>query len=71
MTETRDRGFVSVTNMINIAKRRELLGKFAVDQVLRWLEIRNQVVHSDTPVDRNMASEIVNGVDEISGTLRQ
>ena len=71
VTETRDRGFVSVTNMINIAKRRELLGKFAVDQVLRWLEIRNQVVHSDTPVDRNMASEIVNGVDEISGTLRQ
>ena len=71
VVERRDRGFVSVTNIIKIAKRRDLLGKLDVEQVLRWIEIRNQVVHSDTPVDRNMASEIVNGVDEISGTSRQ
>ncbi len=69
VAETTDRGFVSVTNMINIAKRRELLGKFAVDQVLRWLEMRNQVVHSDISVSPTMAKRIVHGVDEITREL--
>lgn len=69
MAETRDRGFVSVTNMINIAKRRGLLGKFAAEQVLQWLEIRNQVVHSDISVNPATAKRIVYGVDEITSEL--
>ena len=67
--ERNDRGFVSVTNMINIAKRRELLGKFAVDQVLQWIELRNQVVHSKFTVSQAMAKRIVHGVDEITREL--
>ena len=67
--ERNDRGFVSVTNMINIAKHRKFLGNFDVRQVLEWIEIRNQVVHSDVSVSRNDAKAIVEGVDRITNGL--
>lgn len=69
--EVRDSRYISVTRMINIAKRHKLLGEFAVDQVLRWIELRNQVVHSDIPVTPATAKRIVHGVDHITSELHQ
>lgn len=65
VVERTDRGFVSVSNMIDIAKHRDLLGQFEVNQVLQWIVIRNQVVHSDVSISRKDAKAIVYGVDEI------
>ena len=69
VAQHRVRGFISVTKLIYIAKDAELLGSIGADQVLQWLKVRNQVVHSDISVSRNLATKIVNGVDEITKAL--
>ena len=65
----RDRRFISVREMLENVGRDGLLGKFEVLQVLKWIEVRNQVVHSHATVSVRKAREIVNGVEKITGSL--
>jgi len=60
---------ISVAEMLNIARERNLLGKFEVKQVLEWLYIRNHAVHSRANVTAKIAQDIVDGVEEITGLL--
>ena len=66
---SRGRRFVSVGEMLKIADRKSLLGEFNVRQVLHWIEVRNQVVHSQATVSIRKAREIVNGVEHITSIL--
>ena len=68
-TVRRGRRFISVREMLENVGRDGLLGKFEVLQVLKWIEVRNQVVHSHATVSVRKAREIVNGVEEITGSL--
>lgn len=72
MPTTSDRGRqpVSVRKMLDIANSENLLGEFEVQQVLRWLKVRNDVVHSHAAVTAKKAKEIVSGVEEITSSLR-
>lgn len=56
---------ITFRNMLEIARQQELLGKYEVKTILGWLKIRNEVVHGDRKVAKNIAEEIVNGVLEI------
>ena len=69
LSVSRGRRFVSVSGILQIADRKSLLGEFKVRQVLQWIEVRNQVVHSHATVSIRKAREIVNGVEEITGSL--
>jgi hypothetical protein len=60
---------VSVREMLDMAHAQNLLGKFEVRQVLEWLKVRNEVVHSHAQVTAPRAREIVTGVTEITGQL--
>jgi len=60
---------VSVREMLDMARAQNLLGKFEVRQVLEWLRVRNEVVHSHAQVTAPRAREIVTGVTEITGQL--
>ena len=61
---------IPVRKMLDIANRENLLGKFEVQQVLRWLQVRNDIVHSNAVVSTKKAKEIVSGVEEITSSLR-
>ncbi len=63
------RRFVSMGEMLKIADRENLIGEFEVRQVLQWLKIRNNAVHSHEPISGRKAQEIVKGVEEITGSL--
>ena len=65
-----DRKFVSLKQMLVIASKEGLFGKFEVRQVFKWLKIRNDVVHSHAAVTAKKAKEIVSGVEEITSSLR-
>jgi hypothetical protein len=56
---------VTLRNMLDIAHQHELLGKYEVKTILEWLKIRNEVVHSDRKITKNVAENIVNGVLDI------
>jgi len=60
---------ISVRDMLNIAQEQELLGKYEVKQILKWLGIRNSVVHGNAKVSSKIAGQIVDGVSEITGQL--
>ena len=66
----RGRKFVSARKMLDIANSENLLGEFEVQQVLRWLKVRNDVVHSHAAVTAKKAKEIVSGIEEITSSLR-
>ena len=66
----RGRKFVSVREMLDIASSKNLLGGFKVQQILTWLRVRNDVVHSHAAVTAKKAKEIVSGVEEITSSLR-
>lgn len=69
-TSGRGRQSVSVRKMLDIASSKNLLGEFELQQVLRWLKVRNDVVHSHAVVTAKKAKEIVSGVEEITSSLR-
>lgn len=56
---------VSIREMLDLARAEGMLGKFEVDQVMSWLQVRNSIVHGETPVSAAKAREIVVGVGEI------
>ena len=68
-TDRRER-IPSLRKMLEIAKRNDRLHRFEIQQVLNWLKIRNEVVHRDSPVSKDKSHEIINGVEEIIGSLR-
>ena len=55
----------TLRTMLEQAQYQGLLGNYAVQTILNWLKIRNEVVHSDRKITRNIAEEIVNGVLDI------
>ena len=61
----------SVRELLNIAQKKELLGKYEVNQILDWLHVRNSVVHGDTKVVAKKARQIVDGVFEITGQFNE
>ena len=69
ITAERSTRHVSVRQMLDQAKRTEFLGQYEVYQVLEWLQIRNSVVHNDFTVNRRVAREIVDGVNNIIESL--
>lgn len=56
---------ITLRSMLEIARQQELLGKYEVRTILEWLKIRNEVVHGDKKISKNVAEEIVNGVLDI------
>ena len=60
---------VSIGELVNIAKKGGLLRGFECQEILRWIKVRNDVVHRHTGVSRKAAIEIVNGVDELLDSL--
>lgn len=60
---------MSVKQMLDIAMEQNLLGRYETQQVLQWLKVRNEVVHSNAPVNLQQAREIVHGVQEITHAL--
>lgn len=56
---------ITLRAMLEQAQHQELLGKYQVQTILNWLKIRNEVVHSDRKITKNVAEEIVNGVLDI------
>ena len=65
----RSRKRAPVRQMLNIASSRGFLGRFEVNQILHWLQIRNEIVHSNLAVSRQMARKIVQGVEDIIASL--
>ena len=66
---SRARKVYLVREMLETAREEDLLGKFEVRQVIEWLKVRNEVVHSNALVPAKRAREIVDGVEEITGLL--
>lgn len=60
---------VSIRQMLELAREQRLLGKYESQQVLHWLKIRNEIVHTHAPVNLQQAREIVHGVREITHNL--
>jgi hypothetical protein len=56
---------ITLRSMLEIARQQELLGKYEVRTILDWLKIRNEVVHSDRKISKNIAEEITSGVLDI------
>lgn len=56
----------TLISMLEDAHRQGLLGDVPVARVLDWLRTRNMVVHSQVPVQKSTAEEIVNGVLRIA-----
>lgn len=63
------RRIFSMREMLETARQQGLLGKFESRQVLDWLKVRNEVVHSHLQVSAKRTREIVNGVAEIIEAL--
>ncbi len=57
---------VTFRMMVEQAQINGLLNNFGSDTILSWMKIRNEVVHSDRKLTRKIATEIVNGVLEIT-----
>jgi hypothetical protein len=53
---------IPLTALLEAAHRQGLLADVSVQQVLGWLRTRNAVVHSQSPVSRAVATQIVTGV---------
>jgi len=56
--------------MLQIAKEQDLLSNYHVSQVMEWLIIRNEAVHLSSKVNHRIASEIVNGVQNIISGIK-
>jgi hypothetical protein len=52
----------SLHNLLKLAKERNLLSEADEDRIRTWIPIRNQAVHTRTPIPRSKATELVNGV---------
>ena len=65
----RSRKPTSVRQMLDIANGRGFLGRFEASQILDWLQVRNEIVHSNSAVSLPMAREIVQGVEDIIASL--
>ena len=63
----------SLRQVIEEAKARGFLGAFEIRQVFRWLKVRNEIAHRNSPVAKHTAREIIEGVEEIivSGRWKQ
>lgn len=60
---------ISIRQMLDMAREEQLLGKYESQQVMNWLKVRNEVVHTHVPVNLLQAREIVHGVREITQNL--
>ena len=58
---------VTLPALIEIAQRQGILGEVPGRQIVEWLGVRNQVVHSQRSVPKSMAESIVKGVLQIVG----
>jgi hypothetical protein len=56
---------LSMRSLLRRATEREVLRGGQYEQLLGWMKLRNEVVHSGREVSRAQATEIVNGVLEI------
>jgi hypothetical protein len=56
---------MTLTALLDDAKKHGYLADFSVRTVLDWLYIRNQIVHGQVAVNKATAEEIVNGVFKI------
>jgi hypothetical protein len=59
---------VTVTSLLEEAHRQERLRNIPLQRVTGWLRTRNQAVHSQMPVSRAVAEQIVRGVQQIVQT---
>jgi len=55
----------TLRDLLEHATRQGLLRDVTVNQVIEWLKVRNEVVHSDRTVNKSKAEQIVNGVQAI------
>jgi hypothetical protein len=55
----------TLRGMIEQAVKMELLPKMDVKEVLRWLQLRNEAVHTQESISRNRARQVVNGVVQL------
>lgn len=58
---------VTLPALIEIAQRQGILGEVPGRQIVEWLGVRNQVVHSQRSVPKSTAESIVKGVLQIVG----
>ena len=66
-----EKRFLSIRMLLGKAAKQELLGKYEVKQVSKWIGVRNDVVHSQKSISRKTAREIVLGSEEIRQVLNQ
>jgi hypothetical protein len=56
---------MSFPQMLSLAAERELLAAERVPEIMKWLQVRNQLVHSQRGIARRAAQQIVAGVVKI------
>ncbi len=66
----RGRKFIPFRQRLVMASDEDLLRKSEVQRILRWLKIRNDVVHKHTAVSAREARQIVKGIEEITSSPR-
>ena len=58
-------GTRTLRTLLETAGKEGLLDNTPLERILTWLRIRNEAVHTDRPVSRSEATEIVRGVSRI------
>lgn len=62
---------MSLGQLLNMAGVGGLIPHYDVEQIMRWLRIRNEAVHRLTSVPRSTAQEIITGVLDIFNELKR
>jgi uncharacterized protein YutE (UPF0331/DUF86 family) len=60
-----------LTALIDIYAREELLTRRDRQHLRKWMQIRNEAVHTATPISRAVAQEIVEGILELINRFRE